>query len=158
MKKIFFIAAAVFIGCSVQAQNKLNKKDVIGNWVISAVSIEGTYHDFETDSTVLSVKTKGKFKNAQDSTANMEFLKLFFEMVKGAGFSFDAKGIYKETDSEGKGKTGTYTLNEKSGIVTTKINGAKKSNNLKTEIKAGVISFKDLGEQKDLIIYCKKKK
>lgn len=115
MKKL--ILALVIVGATfaAQAQQKVTKTSIVGEWKMKAIGIEEVlFYDIEKDSLSLTKEILEKLAaSGADSASTADMMKGQFEALKEVVFTFTADGKYKTTGSgNGKDEAGTYTLDE----------------------------------------------
>jgi hypothetical protein len=137
------------------AQNGIAKTDLTGSWQVKIVSVNDLYHDFDTDSTYFPAKAKSSFKDAEDSAKTVELVSFIFEMMKGTVFTYSSDSVYTEANGNRRPKTGTYSLDEKTGIISTVIKANKQD--FSAVLKDGILSLTVLNDEKKMVLHLRKK-
>lgn len=154
MKNLLALLFLIAVTAGSNAQNTVAKTDLVGKWQVKIVSVNDLYHDFDTDSTYYPAKAKSSFKDAEDSAKTVELVSFIFEMMKGTVFTYSSDSVYTEAIENRRPKTGTYILNEKTGIITTVVKANKQD--FAAVIKDGVLSLTVLNDDKKMVLHLKK--
>lgn len=154
MRNLLLLIFLVSVTAESNAQNGITKAELAGKWQVKIVSVNDLYHDFDTDSTYYPAKAKSSFKDAEDSAKTVELVSFIFEMMKGTVFTYSSDSVYTEAIENRRPKTGTYRLDEKTGIITTVVKSNKQD--FAAVIKDGILSLTVLNDEKKMVLHLKK--
>jgi hypothetical protein len=155
MKKILF-SLGLLVSTACFAQQKLTNQVLYGKWIVYAMMYDGTFHNFETDSTGYTDLARKTMKTPKDSIKLAAQNEIFFEIIKGSGFIFGGNGVYFEVDQQKNMQKGTYAINETTGIISTVLN--KRPNQLQAGFANNILSLRDLKNRRQITYFCKKAK
>lgn len=154
MKNLLILVFLFVATAGSNAQNGITKAQLAGKWQVKIVSVNDLYHDFDTDSTYFPAKAKSSFKDAEDSAKTVGLVSFIFEMMKGTVFTYSIDSVYTETVENRRPKTGTYSVDEKTGIISTVIKANKQD--FSAVIKDGILSLTVLNDEKKMVLHLRK--
>lgn len=136
MKKLLICLLTVITAFSMDAQEKVTKLNVIGNWNIVSMELPGTvYYNLEIDSLAPREALLAQIGSGKDSTDALATMKTSLAMLKGMSFIFNADGKGEITDGMNPAKDITYSVDEAGAVITT----VTLENDAKEDLKASFV-------------------
>jgi hypothetical protein len=150
--KQFLLLSAMLISSAVFAQ--IADKQLVGKWQIKTMKLAGIYHNFQTDSTIVTDEFKQTFKGEKDSAMSIALLTMMLEALQGTGYIFLPDGSFhefKDKKQKTRGKYQTIAASKKLILKSTNKISGKKAESFTYAINNNALSMKLIDSDKDIV-------
>lgn len=150
MKKVLYLFLICCMGTVASAQ-KINGKDLQGNWKLAAFNAGGIYLDMNTGLASISDELKSQLTSDEITELN-ESMKQGIEPLKTSTISFTGTAV--KQNIAGQERTGTFEIKEVNGeqrILSTYTDGSTSNTAIYIKDKKLYISKSEQGQTAELI-------
>lgn len=134
MKKIIFLGFGFVLFLQAQAQDKITKAGIVGNWSITAAEMTGIfYYNLEKDSLALGDMLKAQVTDPAQLSSVAGIMKPQLSLFRKMFFVFNADGTAELGKDTEAAEMVTYTVDEVNSTITT-IDKDKKEETFKADM------------------------